>query len=289
MRRGTRCLAGVVALLALVAGGGRAVAGSPPERIVTLAPHLAELAWAAGAGEKLVGVSAHSDHPPAVEELPVVGDAFVVDQEQLALLAPDVILAWQSGTPAHVVDELRNRGYRVAVVRTRGLDDIRVALARIGELAGNEAAAGRAVREFDERIAALQQRWAGATPIRVFYQVSRRPVYTVNGDHYVSDLIGVCGGVNVFAELANLAPVVTEEAVLERDPEVLLAPGVPGEEDVFSNWQRWSTLAANRYGNHFLVPGDLAGRASPRLTEAGRSICEALQQGRERRQRGRDG
>lgn len=279
-----------LALVALVAGfGARVAAGEATGRIVTLAPHLAELAYAAGAGDKLVGVSAYSDQPPAVEELPVVGDAFVVDQERLALLAPDMILAWQSGTPAHVVDELTKRGYRVEVVRTRGLDDIPAALERIGELAGNGAAAGRAAREFNEGIAALEARFSGAEPIRVFYQVSRRPVYTVNGDHYVSDLIGVCGGVNVFADLDNLAPVVSEEAVLERDPEVLLAPGVPGREDAFSNWQRWSTLAANRYGNHFLVPGSLVGRASPRLTEAGRSICETLQQARERRERARDG
>jgi hypothetical protein len=103
-------------------------------RIVTLAPNLAELVFAVGAGDQLVGVSAWSDYPRAVLELPEVGDAFVVDQEQLAFLNPDLLLVWESGTPLHTVEELRKRGYRVESVRTRGLDDVAAALRRVDEI-----------------------------------------------------------------------------------------------------------------------------------------------------------
>ncbi len=116
------------------------------ERIVSLAPNLTELIYTVGAGDKLVGVSAWSDYPKEVLDLPVMGDAFTVDQERLALAKPDLLLVWESGTPAHVVDELRAIGYNVASIRTRDLDDVAEALLTIGELTGHndEAAAAAA-------------------------------------------------------------------------------------------------------------------------------------------------
>lgn len=253
-----------------------------PERIVTLAPSLAELVFAAGAGDRLVGVSAYSDYPPAVRELPVIGDAFAVDREQLALLAPDLLLAWESGTPAHRVEALRAAGHRVEVIRTRGLADVPEALRQIGALAGSEAEALAVARDYEAKLAELREQYAGAGPIRVFYQVSRRPLYTVTGEHYIGELIALCGGVNVFAELGGLAPTVSEEAVLERDPEALLAAGEP-DSDALDDWQRWPRLAANRYGNRFYLPPSLTGRAGPRLPEAGRALCERLETARRHR------
>jgi len=251
-------------------------------RVVALAPNLTELVFAAGAGGTLVGVSAHSDFPPAARDLPVIGDAFTVDQEQLALLQPDLLLAWQSGTPAHVIDKLREMGYRVESVRTRSLDDVSQALLRIGELTGNDDAAQHAATTYVDGLEAIGQRYTGLPDIRVFYQVAARPLYTVNGKHYVSELIELCGGSNVFADLNDLAPTVDVEAVVERDPEVMLASTDAGMK-AFDEWNRWPRLAANRYENHFLMPADEIGRATPRLVRAAQAVCDALQIAREKR------
>ena len=143
------------------------VADGPAKRVVTLAPHLAEIMFDVGAGEQLVGVSVWSDYPPNVLDLPRVGDAFAVDQERLSLLQPDLLLVWESGMPAHAVGELRERGYRVESIRTRSLADIALAMRRIGELTGNrqggEQAAQRFTRVFDE----LAVRYRDAEPIDV--------------------------------------------------------------------------------------------------------------------------
>ena len=251
-------------------------------RIVTLAPNLAELVFAAGTGDKLVGVSAYSDYPSEAADLPLVGDAFVVDQERLALLRPDLLLVWQSGTPAHVIDELKRIGYPVEVIRTRSLDDVAVALIRIGELTGHSDDARRAAAAYVEGLRSLEERYRGNAPLRVFYQVSMRPLYTVNGEHYVSELIGICGGSNVFADLSDLAPSIDVEAVIERNPEVMLANSDAGEAG-FSEWNRWPLVAANRYHNRFLIPADEIGRATPRLLRAGEAVCSALEKARERR------
>lgn len=251
-------------------------------RVVTLAPHLAELTFAAGAGQFVVGVSAYSDYPAEVSDRPVIGDAFVVDQEQLALLKPDMLLAWESGTPKHVVDELSKRGYRVEVIRTRSLDDIGRAIEKIGDLAGTADMAGRAAEDFRTRLRTLQKRFNAAAPIRVFYQIQKRPLYTISGEHYVSELIAACSGQNIFSDLGSLAPLVAVEAVIERNPEVLLISS-DSEADALSEWDRWPDLDANRYGNRFVMPANEIGRPTPRLLIAAEALCNALHEGRSNR------
>lgn len=253
-------------------------------RIVTLAPHLAELVYAVGAGDSLVGVSAWTDHPPEAAALPVVGDAFAVDQEKLALLEPDLLLAWKSGTAANIVERLAARGFRIETVETRSLGDVANALERIGRLTGHASGGRQAAEAFREGLAQLAQAHHDAAPIRVFYQVSKSPLYTVNGSHFISELIGVCGGRNVFADLNDLAPLVDVEAVLVRDPEVMLASADSGP-DAFDVWQRWPEMAANRLGNHFLLPAGEVGRATPRLLGAGKTLCQTLDQARSNRKR----
>lgn len=251
-------------------------------RIVALAPNLAELVFAAGAGDSLVGVSAYSDYPPAVESLPLIGDAFTIDQERLALLHPDLLLAWESGTPAHVVDELRDAGFAVEVIRTRSLADIAAGVARIGRLAGTPEHAGEVAAAFSAGLLKLGDAYAHTDSIRVFYQVSDRPLFTVGRDHYVSELIALCGGRNVFADLDELAPAIDVEAVIDRDPEVMLAAGGAGG-DTFAEWDRWPGIAANRYANRFLLPADEISRPTTRVLAAGTALCEALQTARARR------
>ena len=251
-------------------------------RIVTLSPHLAELVFAIGAGDLLVGVSAYTDYPEAAADLPVIGDAFNLDQEQLTILEPDLLLAWDSGTPAHVGDELRARGYRVEFVSTTGLYDVSAALKQIGELTGHEDTAASAASDYEDGLKVLAEERHDPDPVRVFYQVDARPLYTINGDHYLSQLIEICGGTNIFADLSGLAPLISVESVLQRDPEILLASTDAGTQ-AFDEWQRWSEMAAIGYGNQFLMPANEIGRATPRLLIGAKALCDALEQGRQNR------
>ncbi len=278
----------LIALLALVGSGCEQ---APPvstsvtaTRVVTLAPSLAELTFEIGAGDLLVGVSAWSDYPQAVLTLPIVGDAFAIDHEQLALLDPDLILAWESGMPAHVVDELRQSGYRVEVIRTRSLADISQAILQLGTILGRPSTANDVAAKFRDDINHLAEQHQGAAPIRVFYQVASRPLYTINNEHYLGDIIALCGGSNIFHDLGELAPTIADEAVIARDPEVMLA-GDKSAAEPFSEWQRWPQIAANRYRNHFLISSDSSSRPTPRLMIAATEICAALEQGRDNRSR----
>lgn len=258
---------------------------SASTRVVTLAPSLAELVFAARAGDKLVGVSAYTDFPPAALDLPVVSDAFMVDQEQLALLKPDLLLAWKDGTPLHVVDQLRKAGFRVEVIQTDSLDDVAVAMEKIGELTGNLQSAAEAAASYRQQIQQLTDRYSGSEQIDVFYQISSRPLYTINSAHYISEILTLCGGRNIFDDLDDLAPMVDVEAVISRGPEVMLA-AFDSTQTAFDIWDRWPELAANRYGNRFFVPANEIGRATPRLVAAGEVVCNALNKARSNKQAG---
>jgi iron complex transport system substrate-binding protein len=281
------CRAGsMLALLAILlgaCGGDEPVESTAtPERIVTLAPHLAEIMYAIDAGDLLVGVSAWSDHPEPVKSLPVVGDAFTIDHEQLALLEPDLLLAWESGMPAHIVDELRRAGFRVELVRTRGLGDISKAMRALGDIVERPVSAEVAATGFEMGLEGLGQGYESAVPIRVFYQVSDRPLFTVSDAHFLGEIVSLCGGVNIFADLDEIAPSVSDEAVIARDPEVMIATDAD-EHDPFSEWQRWPRIAANRYGNHFRISADTSSRPTQRLLGAAVEICAAIDTGRRNR------
>ncbi len=285
-----RLTAGLIVALCLTACG-------PPEndtnpktggpaanlRIVTLSPHLAELVFAVGSGHQLIGISAYTDYPAAAANLPVVGDAFNIDQERLTLLEPDLLLAWDTGTPAHVIDELHNRGHVVEVITTTSLSDIGAALQRIGELTGRESDAAAAADHFSAGLEEIVMQSKGAASIDVFYQVDVRPLYTINSTHFVSELIELCGGRNIFGDLDGLAPLISVEAVLERSPEVILASTDTGQS-AFEEWERWPDLPANRFGNRYLMPANDIGRPTPRLLTGVRAVCEALQKSRDNRE-----
>ena len=198
------------------------------------------------------------------------------------MLNPDLLLAWQGGTPAHVVDELRRFGYNVEVIQIRKLADVADALRRIGELTDSIDEANDVAAKYTQGLQAFEQRYADADDVRVFYQVDKRPLYTINDQHYVSELIDLCGGSNVFSDLDWLAPTVSVEAVVERDPEAMFASSDAGY-GAFDQWDRWPHIAANRYKNRFLMPADEIGRATPRLLIAAKAVCEALQNARENR------
>jgi len=237
--------------------------------------------FAVGAGEQLVGVSAWSDYPRAVLQLPEIGDAFSIDQEQLSLLQPDLLLVWESGMPAHTVDDLRQRGYRVESIRSRNLDDVAKAVVRVGELTGRQETAEAVAKQFMGELDALRASYVDTESVDVFFQISARPLYTVNREHFISEIITLCGGRNIFDDLEAFAPSVSVEAVLDRDPEVMLAAANVGDE-AFDEWSRWPGLAADRYSNYYLLP-ETIGRGTPRLAMAARSACVALDQSRTNR------
>jgi len=253
-------------------------------RIVSLSPHLTELLYAIGAGDAVVGVAEYSDYPPAAQKLPVVGGAGKVDTERVLALRPDLIVAWGSGVPVAQIKRLRRLGLVVYVSEPRTLTDIAVELERLGQLVGTEGTAKVAATTFLARLADLRTRYASRSLIQVFYQVWDHPLVTVGSEHLISRVIELCGGRNVFAEGSRLAPIISREAILAINPEVIVGSGVDAHRPSWlDKWHIWPQLVAVVRNNLFDIPPDLIQRHTPRILEGADLLCTALETARQRR------
>jgi ABC-type hemin transport system substrate-binding protein len=281
----------VAAAAALLLGTALAAAAPPPDaapqRIVTLAPHLAELVCAVGACERLVGVSAYSDYPRQAARLPAISDAAAVNLEAVLGLRPELVLSWDGGTPPETVARLRGLGLRVEPVSAQRLDDVGAALERVGALTGHLREGQAAAQAYRDRLAALRTRWADAVPIRVVYQIETAPAYTVNRDSPISDAIALCGGINVFAALPQLAAPVSAEAMLAARPEAAIYGAQENAEAMHEYWRRLANAPAARLDNLYAIDAELLERPAPRLPDGIEQLCRALDLARAHRARAR--
>jgi iron complex transport system substrate-binding protein len=247
----------------------------PAERIVTLAPHLAEIVFAAGAGAKLVGVSTFTRHPAEAERLPIVASNGRVDIERLIVLRPQLVLAWQSGNSALQIGRLESLGLPVFVTEARSLADIPRIVRLIGALAGSHDLAEAHARQFGGDVAELRQRHAGERSIAVFLEIWHRPMLTVNGEHLASDALRLCGGRNVFAAAKALTPLVSREQLLAAGPEAIITTGFGAEEP--KAWRGFEPVSAVRGGRIYAIDPDLLYGQGPRLLEGVRALCDRLE------------
>ncbi|HUR39640.1 MAG TPA: ABC transporter substrate-binding protein [Verrucomicrobiae bacterium] len=255
-------------------------AASAASRVIALSPHLAELSCAAGGCDKLVGAVAWSDYPESVAALPQVGDAWSVSPERVLTLQPDLVLAWDGGTPRETIERLRGLNMRVETIAIRRLDDVPGALRAIGGWLGTEATADAAARAYATRLLALRRRHANLAPVRVLYQIESNPPYSVNRDSPISEAITLCGGVNLFADLPALAAPVEREALLARDPEAILFTRQDDVEAIHAFWLRSPKVSATRRNALYVLDGNLLDRATPRLLDGVEQVCAALSDAR---------
>lgn len=261
-------------------GGRELLLPAPAARVISLAPNVTELLYAAGAGGKLVGAVEYSDYPPAARQLARVGDATRVDLESLLALKPQLVVGWLSGNPASTLERLRDLGIPVYTLEPRVPTDVARHLRVLARLTGTAATGENAARAFEAGIADLAAEYRNAEPLSVFYQISEQPIYTVNGEHIISRVIELCGGRNVFADPRILAPRVSREAVLLADPQVIVSGLQVEEKDAFAAWRPWTRLRAVASGNLYRVNPDHLHRATPRLLDGARAVCEALAKAR---------
>jgi len=265
--------------------GARITLPAPARRIVSLSPHLTELTYAAGAGANLVGVVSYSDYPEAAKQIPRVGDNRALDLERIAALKPDLILVWRHGNADQQLQALRALHIPMYLSAPRDVDDVGRTLEQLGVLFGTREQAHQAAQTYRAKIAALRARYANAAPVSVFYQVWDSPLMTLNGTHWISDVITLCGGHNVFAQSTPLVPTVSTEAVIALNPDVIMTAGagatrstekVPG----LNRWQAWPALSAVAHHNLFVIDGDLIDRPTPRLAQGAAEVCDDLDRAR---------
>src|ERR1043165_8270777 len=202
--------------------GRRLELAQPAARIVSLAPHVTEQLFAAGAGARLVAVSEYSDYPEEAKRLPQVASSGGVDLERVLALKPDLVVAWRLEATAAALARLEGLGGPVFYSEPRRLAEIPDSIEALGELAGTADTAHAVAASLREQLNQLKTKYGTRRRVSVFYQISERPLMTLGGRQFVSDAIELCGGHNVFADSPVMAPQVNIEAVLA----VMIASGM---------------------------------------------------------------
>ena len=277
------CVAG--AAITVVDDDGRQVTLQKPAlRVIAMAPHATELVYAAGGAEKIIAAVDYSDFPEAAKRLPRVGSNRQVDMERVVALKPDLIVIWLHGSSERQIEQIRALGIPMFHSEPKKLNDIPDSLQRIGKLMGTEKTADAAAARLRTQLGALAARYAGRSPVRMFYQVWDKPLYTLNGGHIVSDAVRLCGGENIYAAMKVTAPVVSAESVLSEDPEAIISTGERSKDDGgVAVWKPYSSMTAVRRDNLFRLDGNLLNRAGPRMIDGAAALCEKLELARQRR------
>ena len=250
---------------------------SPATRVISLSPHLTELLFAAGAAKQIVGVVRYSDFPGEAKQISRVGDTYRLDMEKILSLEPDLILAWQSGNNPADISLLESLNFKIFVSEPASLDDIAVNLEKIGKLTGNEEMAFESSKDYRFKLASLRSQFSEKNKIKTFYQFWHSPIFTINGNHLISEIINLCGGKNVFADLKILSTQVGLESVILANPDIIIASGIDANRPEWLNeWNKWKTIEAVRHEHLYHIPPDYIQRHTPRILQGAELMCELI-------------
>jgi vitamin B12 transport system substrate-binding protein len=266
----------------LIDGSGRAVIlKEPARRVVTLSSQVTEIAFAAGGGSKIVATVNSSDFPAEALKLPRIGESLQPDYDKIASYRPDLIISQLSTQ----VDPLEELNVPLFISAPESLAEIADSVETFGALLGtSNIARPRAdlLRQtLDMLIHANASRSPQHRPVRVFIQAGSEPDLTLSGDHLLSDVIDLCGGLNVFAQERSLTPKISPSEVVAAKPDIVLvgrsgAGSVPvADPQALAYWKSVG-LPAARNGQVFMMEADVLFRPGPRLIEAAGSLCAAI-------------
>jgi iron complex transport system substrate-binding protein len=257
--------------------GARVTLPAYPKRIVSLAPGATEVLFAAGAGDHIVATVEYSDEPAAARSVPRIGDVVAIDLERLVALHPDLAVVWPEGGNPAQIEEIGRMGIPLYRHGFKSLADLPRSIRRMGELAGTSAVAEAAARSLETRLERLSVTYRNSAPPTVFLQVWDHPIYTVGAAQAMSDVLQICGTRNVFGDLRTASPAVDLEAVVARNPDIIVAAAPPGAGATWlSSWKRFTSVRAVRTGK--LIPFEDSSfvRLGPSLVDAAENLCKAL-------------
>ena len=249
---------------------------SPAKRIISLAPHVTELLYAAGASDQVVGVVNYSDYPEQAKRIQQIGSSNKFDMEMIVSANPDLIVAWKSGNPDEQVNELIKLGFAVYYSEPRHLDDVATNIERLGKLLATTVTANKVAEEYTSELNRIRNEYKERKKISVFYQVWNRPILTINGEHLISSVINLCGGENIFSDIKTFVPQVNIESIMDKDPQVIVIGMNKERKDWLDEWQQWKDLSAVKNKHIYPINADLIVRHTPRILIGAGQLCGFL-------------
>ena len=244
-------------------------AAATPPRVITLAPNLTELAFAAGITP--VGVSTYSDYPPAANTIEQVANWQGINVERIIRLKPDVVLAWREGNPQRQVDQLTAFGIKVIWMAPTSVSEMIDSVRQLQAFSPRPQQAQQQATHLQQQWEALQQRYHALSKQPVFLQFGQRPLFTASRNTLQNEIVQVCGGENIFADSPVAWPQVSREQVLMRHPAVMVIGGEQAHiAAVKAFWQPQLNVPV------IALKDDWLSRPGPRILLAAQQLCSQL-------------
>ena len=234
-------------------------------KVVTLTPHAAELAYSAGAGSKLVGVTQESDYPEPVKSLPKIGSYVQINLEAIIKLKPDLVIAWQDGGQASLIQALRQAGIPVFMSHPLAPQDIATEIHALGVLNGTPNIAKQNTAPFRLYLQTLAQ--SPKTPaVNSVFLVGYNPIYAISNNSFLGKMLQMCGANNVFGHIQQPAFTLNPEALLQQPLQVAFISG----KSELKQWQDFYSKAA-KPPKLYSINADL--RPSLRIKSSLQQMC----------------
>ncbi|MCG9679988.1 vitamin B12 ABC transporter substrate-binding protein BtuF [Vibrio sp. Isolate24] len=245
----------------------------PAKRVISLAPHATEMAFAAGLGDKLIAVSEHSDYPEQAKEIEKVSNYQGIKLERIIALQPDLVIAWPAGNPPRELEKLKQFGLNIYFSTTNSLDDIAKNIEQLSKYAENPSIGIEAGQLFRAQLAEFKQRYQTEIPVSYFYQLSEQPMITVAKRSWPSEVFSFCGGINVFESSSAPYPQVSTEQVVLKNPDVIFT-----SQSAIANthpWNKWNQqLSAVKNHHVWSLNSNWLNRPTQRTLNAIEEVCE---------------
>lgn len=270
----------------LVGAGLNSVQATPSDshklRIIALAPHLVELLYELDAQNQIIATSTFSDYPEAAKTIPRVGDHSRLQIEKIIQLQPDLILAWQGGSPADDLDRLKAYGLKIAYSNPKQLEDVAFELRWLGKLLGKQALGNKLADDYLARLTALQNRYAQKQKVSAFFEVWSTPLQTVSGNAWPNQQMSVCGAQNIFPDLPQDYPSISIEQVLTNMPSIIIQPKSKSRiQHTGYDWNKYDFIPAVK--NKFVIhpDSDKVYRMTRRMLDELEILCAKIDKTRE--------
>ena len=246
------------------------------ERVIALSPHIVENMFSIGAGSLLVGVVDHSDFPHQAKQITRIGGASSFSLEKILSLSPDLVIVWASAAKNSIVEKLTSLGIPVYVDNPRTLVDIARSIRDFGLLTGQIEKSITVANNYLLEVQSLRNQYQRVDDITVLYEVWNNPLQTINRKHIISDIITLCGGKNVFGDTLSLAPKVNIEAVINRNPDIIVSSNTSNQQQWLDYWLAWPVLRAVRHRRLYVIDPDLIQRHTVRILTGTKILCDYI-------------
>lgn len=253
--------------------GREVVISSAPQRLVSLSPSNTEIAFALGLGNSMVGVTDYCNYPEEALRISKVGGFANPNVEAVLALEPDLVFA--GNMHKEQVKKLEELNVPVLVLSSESIEDVFEAMDIMGKATGKSKEAGAVIADIRDRLKTIEAK-VSSVPVqervRVYFEVSSDPLMSAGADSLINEVISLAGGKNIFADVPERYPKISEEVLLERNPQFIIFPGGHGSEgfdrEKIAARPLWKNITAVKENHLFEVPADMITRPGPRSIEA---------------------